>query len=1246
MQKNLSLLLLLLTFNLLSQKIVAQNWQIVKKIGNANEDVANKIATDATGNMYVTGFFSGSLTIGTAQLISFGNKDIFIAKYDASGNVLWAVRAGSNGAEEGLGIAVDANENVYVTGAFSGTTTFGNLTVNSSGGTDIFIAKYTANGVISWVKRAGSTFDDKGNAITVDANGNCFVVGQFRGTVAFGTTNIISEGTSSIDIFISKLDTNGNFIFTTKAGGTGSDYGRGITVDNNGNCYITGDFTATATFGTTSLLTSGNADIFVAKLNSTGTHLWAKKAGRDNTDIGYGIGVDANANVYISGIYVGNAQFSNLTLASNNFQLDIFIAKYNTNGDIIWVKKAGGASNDHCNDLAVEPNGNSYITGYFPGTATFGTTSLVSIGAEDIYTSKIDSAGNFLWAIKAGGSGSDRGNSVTVTPNGKVLTTGIFNGTASFNGFSLLSSGSTDVFLTAISQQCIAPIITTQPLSKNVCAGTTTHLSVVASGTGTLNYQWKKGAVNIGSNNDTLTITNFSAADAASYTCEVTDTCGIVVSSSALLSFTSNITILQNLQTVKTCIGSNVTLNFIVSASGNMMTYSWYKNDVFINNNEALSIPVNATSDTGLYKCIASNGCDSKNSTALVSLNPSFVCNPNWVGANRITGSHNKYFSGTSVDSVGNVYVIGNFLQRIDFALNMSSLSLISNESDDICVAKYTPTGTVLWTRKIGGTNIDKGYSIKTDKQGNCYITGTFVSSTLNFGTVTLTSTGGYDCFIAKYDTNGNLLWAKKAGSTNIDESKSISIDAAGNCFVTGFFSGTFTADNLNITSANSINAFIAKYNTNGTIQWLKQMGGNSNDFGVGITTDKDGNSYVTGEFRESATFNTTTITAFGSGYESYVAKYDTDGNVIWVKSLANGFTIKTSAITIDSTGNIFVTGQFLDNATFGTTAVKSKGLEDIFIAKMNNNGTIEWVKTAGGKFSDIATGIGVDNTNNIHITGSLYDGGGSFEDIEFSKGGIFIAKYSTVGNLLLAVQLGNSYQDRPWGLAIDHLGNTIIAGAYLSNLPIGTFTLNRSDNLSQQSATDGFIIKFGTNNVLLPVDIISFKANLFEQEVRLNWLTANEINIQNYIVERSTNGTQFFAIDTVLANGNNNYSAIDHLSTTSVNQYFYRLKIVNNDGSKQYSYIVTVGLQKNNVTVQIYPNPVRDNLNINYQSIIQEKIIVKIYNLQTNLVYQNNFSAVQGSNLFILPINALTRGSYVLSIAGNNPQNILFIKQ
>ncbi len=319
-----------------------------------------------------------------------------------------------------------------------------------------------------WAAAMGGTSDDTGYGIAVDAAGNVYTTGTFNGTVDFdpgtGTANLTSVG--SYDIFISKLDAAGNFVWVKQMGGTSQDTPSGIVLDASGNVYTTGYFIGTVDFdpgaGTANLTSAGIYDVYVSKLDAAGNFLWAKQMGGTDSEVSYGIAVDASGSVYTTGYFVGTADFdpgagtANLTSAAGT--ADVFVSKLDASGNFVWAKQMGGTSTEVGYSITVDASENVYTTGLFQGIADFdpgvGTVNLTSAGQDDIFVSKLDASGNLVWVKQMGGANADIARGISLDASGNVYTTGHFQGTADFDpgaGTSNLTSlGNFDIFISKL----------------------------------------------------------------------------------------------------------------------------------------------------------------------------------------------------------------------------------------------------------------------------------------------------------------------------------------------------------------------------------------------------------------------------------------------------------------------------------------------------------------------------------------------------------------------------------------------------------------------------------------------------------------------------------------------------------------------------------------------------------------------------------------------------------------------------
>ncbi len=425
------------------------NWAWVKYgVTNGGSGAAG-IACDRYGNSIIVGEYGGAtITFGGITLTNNGNNSNgYVVKFDPNGTVLWAKSAGGNS------VAVDLNGNIYITGSFSGTSvTFDSFTLTNYGGSDIFIAKYDPSGNVIWAESFGGTTNDFGNGIATDKNGNVYIAGAYNSSsVSFGSTILTNTGGS--DVFIVKCDTNGNVLWADNAGGNiYYDGATSISVDTIGNAYITGYYLSNPImFGSIPLSNLGGMDnFFVAKYNSSGNIQWAKSAGVNDGGRGNSIKTDAIGNSYITGTF-GEQTFTlgSITLSNPG----VFIVKYNSSGNVVWAKSAGGTSlNAEGYAVDIDEQGNSYITGYFDGTTiVFGNTTLTNTSlADDIYVAEYDSSGNPVWAASCGGTANDNANGIAVDANQNMIIAGNFSSyNISFGGISLVNSspGTSDAFI-------------------------------------------------------------------------------------------------------------------------------------------------------------------------------------------------------------------------------------------------------------------------------------------------------------------------------------------------------------------------------------------------------------------------------------------------------------------------------------------------------------------------------------------------------------------------------------------------------------------------------------------------------------------------------------------------------------------------------------------------------------------------------------------------------------------------------
>lgn len=416
------------------------------KAGGSGSDYPTNIAVDGEGNTYMTGQFAGKAFFDVTEIQSTGAENMFLAKFDAEGKAVWVSQGGGQKHDEGRSVKIDGDGNVYVTGYFQGSATFGATALESSGDLDMFLAKYSASGDLLWVKKAGGEGYDRGYALDLDADGNVYVVGQFTRLAFFNASTVVYAGDVTTGTFLVKYNASGDVIYARNSTGVSYSEGNALVVTGTGESFISGSFSETMKFGTTTLEAQGDLDLFIAKYNADGTLAWAKREGNTGTEANRGMSLDPSGNVYVTGFFNGTTTIGSTTFVSAGDR-DIFLAKYNTAGDNLWTIKAGGPGRDRSYAVNHDASGNLYLTGDFMGSFSIGSNTLVASGDAEIFVAKVSAAGDVSWSKKAGGIGEDGGYSANVDANGDVYLGAYFQDVVTFGSTELTSSGDHDIVL-------------------------------------------------------------------------------------------------------------------------------------------------------------------------------------------------------------------------------------------------------------------------------------------------------------------------------------------------------------------------------------------------------------------------------------------------------------------------------------------------------------------------------------------------------------------------------------------------------------------------------------------------------------------------------------------------------------------------------------------------------------------------------------------------------------------------------
>ena len=507
------------------------------RIAGVDVDRGFGVATDTSGNVFVTGYYADPTTLyntdgTTGNTLTFAGlyADCFIAKYSSAGAVLWAAQIGGTGTDVGNGIATDPSGNVLVTGYYAASLTLYNSSgisnaslPNSTATQNCFIAKYSSAGSVLWAAHIESTSEDRGLGVATDTSGNVFVTGYYQAGVTLYNTGGTPGATlafpvGSIDCFIAKYSSAGAVLWAARIGSTGQDAAYGIATDPSGNVLVTGAYGDAVTLyntggtsGATLTRTGLYRDGFVAKYSSAGAVLWAARIVPTEACDGFGIATDSSGNVVVTGQYIGttltlyNTDGTSGATLSNAGDFDVFVAKYNSAGAVLWATRIGSTIRDIGFGIATDTSGNVLVTGSYSAAVTLYNTggtsgaTLSNAGGEDVFVAKYTSAGVISWATRIASTGTDRGYGIATDASGNVLVTGYYSAaltvynTGGTTGATLsFAGGGNDAFIAKYSPDgYVSPTIAN---SLNVAGGYYVNGVQLAGGSAIATYS-NSGAV-------------------------------------------------------------------------------------------------------------------------------------------------------------------------------------------------------------------------------------------------------------------------------------------------------------------------------------------------------------------------------------------------------------------------------------------------------------------------------------------------------------------------------------------------------------------------------------------------------------------------------------------------------------------------------------------------------------------------------------------------------------------------------
>lgn len=912
--KKIFLIILLIFF---FTKNYAQNPEFQFSIGlgataKGGADEGNAIKTDGSGNILVAGTYEGLLdfdaSTGISNKQSSGGKDFFLAKYNSTGAFLWSLSIGGVLDEENPKIAIDANNNIIITGTLAFNSVYNSpvdfdpsaATANVSANCKVlFIAKYDASGNFLWVKSLGNEctsgiFPIFSNAITLDGSDNIFIAGNFSGTVDFdpsAATTSFAAGTYG-DIFFAKYTSTGSYVWVkplfNASTNAFNNRGTSIVLDASSNILLSGISNGTVDFdpsAATANLTGTNS-YFIAKYDNLGNYTWAKNilTGLNSNPT---IKLDINNNIFLTGNFRNTVDFDPSAGVANQTSVgdaDVFFAKYTSSGAYVWVKVITSQQGQYdypldetASSILIDVSGNLYLTGFFLGVTDFdpsaGVANLTStnfnvsiVNTLDVFLAKYDASGNYVWAKNMGGNSEDLSKAMAIDNAGNLIITGnILTSTNEYADFDPSAS--------------VANISSTFRNSTFIAKYTN-------AGNYTLAFTFNENY----NENDRVNVVKTDAS--------------------------GNIYVFGNFRGIVDFDPSSNTANLVSNAGGNddifLAKYSSTGNylwaigyDDSANEENALDMEIDASGSVFiLYKTASSRRCRKYDS------------NGNYVRAYYIphTGKN------IALDASGNLFITGTFYGSTTFSIS-PSVTMTPVDGYDAYLAKYDNAGVYQWAKQLGGVEDETGTDVKIDNAGNIIFTGDY---------------GTNDFFLAKYDAVGNNLWTNQFVKNQSDyDGASIAIDGSNNIYLskTGLFK---------------------KINPSGTELWSKSLATVS-AMGVfhPIILDNQGNVYLAGGVEDTWDFDPSpgvaNLTSNGLS-DVFIAKYDASGNYVWAKNMGGTGDDCAFALTIDINGNILLGGEFSNivdlDPNAGVSNITSKNLKDAFMASYSTNGIFQTIMT------------------------------------------------------------------------------------------------------------------------------------------------------------------------------------------------------------------------------------------------------------------------------------------------------------
>lgn len=803
-----------------------------------------------------------------------------------------------------------------------------------------------------WMQPLGGSADSRPGQLVVDADDNRYIVGSFKGTFRMGGDIVDSIGPSE-NVFITRTDPLGQHVWTRRFYSVADSIENiAAAADSAGGFILAGTFHGKAVFGSVTLTSRGQGDIYLTRLDRSGSVVWVRQAGGPRVDDVKDLCLDDLNNIYVGGsvwsseealAMFGGGYGGGPVVSFPVQSLNGYVARYDVGGALVWAQKVTLDSWSYVARIRKTPGGIVAVANLGGGL-----TKCVKIPVDRDKGLRESLANPFIWLPE--------GNFHQVTgyaSEAGITVAGLrFRGTIQVGPDELVAPGSGE--MTAIYVQSASAGIygrTAEQLGAdgpstydvvidragNAVLFTTTSITMFdpAARKVIVNLRLSNAIVNaVAPMADGSLLVAGYAGPGGKIGPFALDPAGSKQAFVALLGTTPAVNSLQRGGGASSHAGAE---SVAIDAAGNRYVTGWYRGESGFSGHPLKSV-------LNTMDCFIA-----KYDKAGLLL---------W--ARSLGGPSSDAGRSIALDRAGNCYVAGEFNQTATFGPS----NLVSAGSCDGFVVKCDRDGNFQWIRQVSGPGDDYCSGVTLDSGGNCYVGGSF-SQASSFGTTRLTSKGSMDAFLAKYSASGGEVWVRQGGGALDDRAFGVVTDPLGDIYVTGFFINYAAFDGIIVNGFGTHDVFLAKYDSAGTPKWVSRGGGTGIDNGYSVAVAADGKAYVAGIIRGASDFGGVQVTTAGA-YDVFLARYSPQGRCEWVKSFGGSVDDEVDGLAIDPAGDCFLTGKFEGTARFGAFSLTSKGGEDAFLAKVDGAvGDVSWVKQVGGTQADAGAGIAIEGQGN-----------------------------------------------------------------------------------------------------------------------------------------------------------------------------------------------------------------------------------------------------------------------------------------